>query len=135
TLGFSSAIAGVVIGIQYLATLLSRPLAGRLADTFGAKRTVMVGLAVLTCSGLLTVLAIAIPTSPWIGLSLLIAGRLLQGISAALISTPCCTWAIGLHGTTRTAQVMSWNGIAAYGGTALGAPLGVLIRDYLGMAG
>lgn len=35
------------------------------------------------------------------------AGRILQGISSALISTPCCTWAIGLHGTARTAQVMS----------------------------
>ncbi|TRO11943.1 MFS transporter [Ectopseudomonas mendocina] len=135
TLGFGSAMAGLVIGTQYLTTLLSRPLAGQLADRFGAKRTVMAGLAVLTGSGLLTALAIILPASPWVGLALLMAGRILQGISSALISTPCCTWAIGLHGTARTAQIMSWNGIAAYGGTAIGAPLGVLIRDHLGLAG
>jgi len=135
TLGFSSAMVGLVIGTQYLTTLLSRPLAGLLADTHGAKRTVMTGLAVLTGSGLLTALAIILPLPPGVGLALLITGRILQGVSSALISTPCCTWAIGLHGTSRTAQVMSWNGIAAYGGTALGAPLGVLVRDQLGLAG
>ena len=135
TLGFGSAMAGLVIGLQYLTTLLSRPLAGQLADCFGAKRAVMTGLVVLTASGLLTALAIVLPVSPWVGLALLMAGRILQGISSALISTPSCTWAIGLHGPAHTAQVMSWNGIAAYGGTAIGAPLGVLIRDHLGLAG
>ncbi|TWC40185.1 putative MFS family arabinose efflux permease [Pseudomonas sp. SJZ079] len=135
TLGFGTTMAGLVIGLQYLTTLLSRPLAGQLADRFGAKRTVMTGLAILTVSGLLTALAIVLPAAPWVGLTLLMAGRVLQGISSALISTPSCTWAIGLHGPLRTAQVMSWNGIAAYGGTAIGAPLGVLVRDHLGLAG
>ncbi|MFU7548180.1 MFS transporter, partial [Pseudomonas paraeruginosa] len=79
TLGFGSAMAGLVIGTQYLTTLLSRPLAGQLADRFGAKRTVMAGLAVLTGSGLLTALAIILPASPWVGLALLMAGRILQG--------------------------------------------------------
>lgn len=135
TLGFGSAMAGLVIGLQYLTTLLSRPLAGQLADRFGAKRTVMTGLAFLAASGLLTALAFLLPTTPWAGLTLLMAGRILQGVASALISTPSCTWAIGLHGPSRTAQIMSWNGIAAYGGTAIGAPLGVLIRDHLGLAG
>ncbi|WP_439859404.1 MFS transporter [Pseudomonas sp. MBLB4136] len=134
TLGFGSAMAGLVIGLQYLTTLVSRPLAGQLADRFGAKRTVMTGLATLTASGLVTALAILLPSTPWSGLVILLAGRILQGIAAALISTPSCTWAIGLHGPSRTAQIMSWNGIAAYGGTAIGAPLGVLIRDQLGLA-
>ena len=113
TLGFGSTMAGLVIGLQYLTTLLSRPLAGQLADRFGAKRTVMTGLAVLSVSGLLTALAIILPTSPWVALVLLMAGRILQGIASALISTPSCTWAIGLHGPSRTAQIMSWTGIAA----------------------
>src|ERR1039458_5123870 len=36
-MGFSAALAGLVISIQYIATLLSRPWAGRISDSAGAK--------------------------------------------------------------------------------------------------
>jgi MFS family permease len=134
-LGYSSVIAGIVIGVQYMATLLSRPLAGSVADRLGAKRSVIYGLGGLAASGVLTAAAIFLHGAPWLSLGALLLGRLIQGMSSAMISTPCCTWAIGLHGTPHTARVMSWNGIAAYGGTAVGAPLGVLVRDHLGLIG
>lgn len=121
--------AGLVIGVQYMATLLSRPLGGQLADRWGSKRVVLYGLGGLVLSGVLTSLAIFLHAPLWLGTGLLLAGRVVLGVSSALVSTPCCTWAIGLYGTQNTARVMSWNGIAAYGGTALGAPLGVLVRD------
>lgn len=121
--------AGLVIGVQYMATLLSRPLGGQLADRWGSKRAVLYGLGGLVLSGVLTSLAIFLHAPLWLGTGLLLAGRVVLGVSSALVSTPCCTWAIGLYGTQNTARVMSWNGIAAYGGTALGAPLGVLVRD------
>ncbi len=44
-------IAGAVIGLQYIATLVSRPLAGHIADTHGAKRAVLYGLGVLGIGG------------------------------------------------------------------------------------
>lgn len=132
-LGLSSVFAGVVISVQYLATLLARPLAGALADRRGARFTVVCGFAGLTLSGLLTGLALNLSAQPWWSLALLVLGRLVLGASTAMISTPCCTWAIGLTGGSRTAQVMSWNGIAAYGGTAVGAPLGVLLRNGWGI--
>lgn len=128
-LHLSPVFAGLVIGLQYMATLLSRPLAGQLADRWGSKRVVLHGLGGLVFSGALTSLAIFLQAPLWLGTGLLLAGRVVLGISSALVSTPCCTWAIGLYGTQNTARVMSWNGIAAYGGTALGAPLGVLVRD------
>ncbi len=37
-LGFGAVVAGVTIGLQYLSTLLSRPFAGRVADTLGVRR-------------------------------------------------------------------------------------------------
>jgi MFS family permease len=132
-LGASSVFAGVVISVQYFATLLARPLAGSLADRRGARFAVVCGFAGLTLSGVLTGLALMLASQPWFSLALLVLGRLTLGASTAMISTPCCTWAIGLAGTPRTAQVMSWNGIAAYGGTAVGAPLGVLLRNSWGI--
>lgn len=43
-LGFSAVVAGLVISIQYLATLLSRPTASRIIDNLGSKKAVMWGL-------------------------------------------------------------------------------------------
>lgn len=40
-LGFSAVVAGLTIGSQYLATLLSRPMAGRLSDSVGTKRAIV----------------------------------------------------------------------------------------------
>lgn len=134
-LNLSAAFAGVVIGVQYLATLLSRPLSGTLADRLGSKRVVLYGLGGLILSGALTSLAIALHAQLLLGAGLLLIGRVVLGVSAAMISTPSCTWAIGLYGTKNTARVMSWNGIAAYGGAALGAPLGVLVRDEMNLTG
>lgn len=57
TLGQSPVVAGAVISIQYLATLLSRALAGRLADTLGPKRTVQRGLIGSAAAGALLLLA------------------------------------------------------------------------------
>lgn len=132
-LGLSSVTAGIVISIQFFATLLARPLAGNVADRYGAKRSVIYGFSGLMLSGVLTTVAIVWHAQPWLGIPLLLAGRLVLGVSTAMISTPSCTWAIGRCGTPSTAQVMSWNGIAAYGGTAVGAPLGVILRDGFGI--
>ena len=133
-LGLTSVFAGIVIGVQYLSTLLSRPMAGSLADRIGAKRSVVYGLSGLILSGAMTSLAIFLHGLPWLALPLLLAGRVVLGMSSAMISTPSCAWAIGTCGSPHTAKVMSWNGIAAYGGTAVGAPLGVLLRDSLHLA-
>lgn len=134
-LDFSSVLVGVVIGTQYIVSLLSRPLAGNVADRFGAKTAVLCGLTGLVVTGGLTGLAVLLSNAPALSLCLLLAARAVQGASAALISTPCCTWAIGLHGTSQATRVMSWNGIASYGGTAVGAPVGVLVHQHFGMAG
>ncbi|KPA91913.1 hypothetical protein PF66_01495 [Pseudomonas asplenii] len=63
-LGFSAVIAGLTIGSQYLATLLSRPMAGRMADSVGTKRAIIYGLVGICLSGGLTLLSTLIQQWP-----------------------------------------------------------------------
>jgi len=78
-LGFSAVVAGVTIGSQYLATLLSRPMAGRMSDNVGTKRAIVLGLAGILISGVLTFIATLLDSLPSLSLGILIAGRLLLG--------------------------------------------------------
>ncbi len=59
-LGYGSVLAGLVISLQYLATLLARPYAGRVIDGLGPKRAVLYGMAGSAASGLFMLLSVAI---------------------------------------------------------------------------
>lgn len=126
-LGFSPMVAGVTIASQYLATLLSRPVAGKAADTIGAKKAVVLGLAGIAVSGALTLVSTLLHSLADTSLALLIIARLVLGASQGLIGVSTISWGIGMVGADQTARVISWNGIASYGAIALGAPLGVLM--------
>jgi len=126
-LGFSAVIAGLVIGIQYLATLLSRPLAGHLADSLGTKRTIVYGLIGIGLAGLLTLISTLVQSIPDVSLGILLAGRVVLGISQGLIGVGTTSWGINQVGAEHSARVISWSGIASYGAIALGAPLGVVL--------
>ncbi|UVL26762.1 MFS transporter [Pseudomonas donghuensis] len=126
-LGFSAVIAGITIGLQYLATLLSRPFAGRAADSLGSKRAIIYGLLGIAASGVLTVASALTVSLPLLSLLVLLAGRVLLGIAQGLIGVGTLSWGIGSLGAEQTARVISWNGIASYGAIAIGAPLGVML--------
>ncbi|MBC9250793.1 MFS transporter [Pseudomonas alcaligenes] len=134
TLGYGSVLAGLVISVQYLATLLSRPMTGTLCDRLGPKRAVVYGLLGCVGSGLLTLLSTECRDLPLLSLLLLLGGRLVLGVAQGLIGTGSISWAIGRVGAENTAQVISWNGIAAYGAIAIGAPLGVILVAQLGLS-
>lgn len=131
-LGYGALIAGAAISVQYVATLLTRPLAGRMADSIGSKKTVMRGLIGCVVSGLLLVLAALLHRSPAASLAVLLASRLALGLAESFASTGSIMWGVGRVGATHSASVISWNGIATYGALAIGAPLGVALAQALG---
>ena len=131
-LGFSPLIAGLAIASQYLATLLSRPYAGRATDTLGSKRAIVFGLWGIGISGAMTLLATLLEPFPTASLSILILARLFLGVSQGLIGVGTISWCIGKVGSEHTAKSISWNGIASYGAIAIGAPLGVVVIDAVG---
>lgn len=131
-LGYGAAIAGLTIASQYLATLLTRPLAGRLADSLGTKPALVYGLSGIAISGLLTLLATELSHLPLLSLLVMLLARLLLGVTQGLLGVSTISWGINQVGTEHTARVISWNGIAAYGAIAIGAPVGVLMVDAWG---
>ncbi|MEB0042056.1 MULTISPECIES: MFS transporter [unclassified Pseudomonas] len=131
-LGFSAVIAGLAVGSQYLATLLSRPLAGRVADSIGTKRAIIYGLSGIVISGVMTLVATLLESLPDLSLTILIIARLFLGVAQGLIGVGTISWCIGQVGTEHTGRAISWNGIASYGAIAIGAPIGVVMVDGLG---
>ncbi|AXK52035.1 MULTISPECIES: MFS transporter [Pseudomonas] len=131
-LGFSAVIAGLTIGAQYLATLLSRPMAGRMSDTVGTKRSIIYGLLGILLSGLLTLISVWLEHWPLLSLAVLLGARLLLGVAQGLIGVGTISWCMGQVGAEHTARSISWNGIASYGAIAIGAPLGVVMVEQYG---
>ena len=133
-MGYSAALAGLVISIQYMATLASRPWAGRISDRTGAKVSVLWGMTACTASGVLLVAAAALHSLPWISVVSLILSRLALGVGESLGSTGATLWGITSAGPKHTAKVISFNGISTYGATAVGAPVGVVLNQQFGLA-
>lgn len=133
-LGYSTFIAGLIISLQYFATLISRPQAGRYADLLGPKKVVLMGLVLCGASGLFSILAVMFST-PLTSLILLAIGRIMLGLGESLTATGSILWGINIVGTTQSARVISWNGVATYLAMALGAPLGVMLNAAFGIPG
>ena len=132
-MGYSAALAGLVISVQYIATFLSRPWAGRISDRAGAKVSVLWGMGGCTASGALLLAAALLYGFPWLSMTVLIASRLALGVGESLGSTGATLWGIQSAGPEFTAKVISFNGISTYGAMALGAPLGVVMEKHWGL--
>ncbi|MDX3905483.1 MAG: MFS transporter [Pigmentiphaga sp.] len=127
-LGYSPLVVGWVIGLQPLATILTRKFAGSYVDRHGPKQAVLVGLPMAAVAGLLYVVS-ALLTPSSLSLAILVLGRILMGPAESLFLTGTMTWGIGRVGPHRTGLVMSWQGIAMFAALGLGAPAGVAIMQ------
>jgi MFS family permease len=132
-LGFSDLVVGLVIGIQFLATVLARGYAGRLTDDHGGKRSALQG-AVFCALGGLVYLISAIPgLSPSMSLAMIVLGRLAAGFGESQLVTGCVSWSIASVGPQRAGMSMSWTGIAMFAALAIGAPIGMALYQGYGL--
>lgn len=132
-MGYSAFWAGLVISLQYFATLLSRPHAGRYADILGPKKIVIFDLCGCFLSGASYMLAAFGSAWPLVSLVLLCLGRVILGIGQSFAGTGSTLWGVGVVGSLHIGRVISWNGIVTYGAMAMGAPLGVLFYNLGGL--
>lgn len=133
-LGFSALTVGWVIGVQALATIVSRRFAGAFCDRNGPKRSVAIGLPMASLAGLLYWVSTYIDNAG-VSLAALFIGRVLMGPAESMFMTGTMTWGIGRVGMHRTGKVMAWQGIAMFAALGLGAPIGIALQHHFGFAG
>jgi MFS family permease len=132
-LGFGSLVVGLVIGVQFLATVLTRGYAGRLTDHFGGKRAALQGAAVCALGGLLYLIAAMPGLAPGVSLAIIVTGRLAAGFGESQFVTGCVSWSIASVGPQRAGMSMSWTGIAMFAALAIGAPIGMMLYQRYGL--
>lgn len=133
TLGYSTIMAGIVISLQYVATFLTRGWSGTLIDKYGPRLSVYISMSCLALSGVLLYLTYLSRSQAFLSLFILIIARLVTGCGEGFIGASPITWAMLVAGEKQTATIISYNGIASYGGLALGATLGVYLNQHIGM--
>ena len=132
-LGFSNLVVGLVIGVQFLATVLTRGYAGRLTDHHGGKRSALQGAAVCALGGALYLVAALPGLSAATSLGVVVLGRLTAGFGESQFVTGCVSWSIASVGPQRAGMSMSWTGIAMFAALAVGAPIGMALYQSYGL--
>jgi len=133
-LGFSNLLVGLVIGIQFLATVLARGYAGRLTDQLGGKRSALQGAVMSAVAGLLYLVAAWPGMSSNASLLIVVVGRLVAGLGESQFVTGCVSWSIASVGPQRAGMSMSWTGIAMFAALSIGAPIGMALYQHYGLA-
>jgi MFS family permease len=132
-LGFDNLVVGLVIGVQFLATVLTRGYSGRLTDHHGGKRSALQGAAICALGGLAYFVSALPGLSPSMSLAIIVLGRLAAGFGESQFVTGCVSWSIASVGPQRAGMSMSWTGIAMFAALAIGAPIGMALYQRYGL--
>lgn len=124
-LELSSSELSIVVDSYLIAFAGLLLLGGRIADVLGGRRVFLVGLAIYITASVLSALALT-------G-EILIAGRVLQGIGAAVITPSALSIVVRLYpdGNERARALGVWGAVAG-AGSLLGVLLGGFVTEALG---
>lgn len=134
-LGFGAAVAGTVIGVQFLATFFTRGQAGAMCDRIGARRVTLTGFGLCMVSGAVLIAAALMPLPRLGTVAVLMLARLVMGLGESQIVIGVLAWGIGTVGPAQSGKVMSWVGLVIYAALAGGAPFALAIDGRFGLVG
>jgi MFS family permease len=133
-LGLGTFMVGVAAGVEFAAALASRFWAGTYADTRGAKRSMVAGLAMGVLSGLFYLLSLRVAHAPSASIVVLLIGRVFLGGAESFVITGALSMGLTLGGTRNAGTVIAWVGTALWAAYAAGAPAGALLYERYGFA-
>jgi MFS family permease len=107
---------GVVTGAFAFTAVVSRPIAGRLADTRGRRAVVIGGALLAAVAGALYFVPAGVPG--------LIVARLVLGAGEGAVFTAGATWVVDLAPEARRGQVIGLFGLAVWGALSAGPLIG-----------
>jgi MFS family permease len=134
-LGFDNLTVGIVVGMQSLATVLTRQFAGILCDRRGAKFAMLLGAGDCILAGLVYLVSAVLASGATASIAVLLIARLISGLAESLVMTGSLAGAIGLVGAQNTGKVMVWVGIGMYAAIAFGSPIGIRLMAHEGAGG
>jgi MFS family permease len=111
--------AGLAVTVGFLATMLARPIAGRIADQRGARGVVLGGAMLATAGGLGHLLAPSF--------AVLIAARLLLGAGEGALFTASIGWVLASTPVERRGRTAGRFGLSMWGGLTGGPILGAAL--------
>jgi MFS family permease len=122
--GFSELMVTVVFAAYAAGVAAALLVAGRLSDEIGRRRTLLPGLIFSALSAILFLIAN--------GLGMLIAGRVLSGLSAGIFTATATATLLDLRSPERRASATLVASAANMGGLGLGALLAGVLSEFVG---
>lgn len=118
-LGANAITAGLAVTIGSLATMISRPVSGRIADQSGGRRVAMAGAILGLIGGIGHVVATSLPA--------LVLARLFLGAGEGALYTGSVGWILAQTEQSQRGKVAGHYGLAMWMGLASGPMLGTAL--------